>query len=106
MELPESIQQLEKELKDAGLKYPRVIPDKVKSVIHNVTYTVLPSGKTMICEVILVNGYCVIGESSAVYKENFNEGIGMKISFEKAVRKIYELEGYVLAERLYRGEVG
>lgn len=105
MDLPEGIQQLEKELKDAGVKFPRVTPDKVNSVIHNVTYTVLPSGKTMICEVTLVNGFTVTGKSSVVSKENFIEEIGRKVSFERAVQSIYELEGYILAERLYRGEL-
>lgn len=105
MDLPEGIQQLEKELKDAGVKFPRITPDKVKSVIHNVTYTVLPSGKTLICEVTLVNGFTVIGKASVVSKENFIEEIGRKVSFERAVQSIYELEGYILAERLYRGEL-
>jgi hypothetical protein len=77
------------------------IHQKVKST----TYTVLPDSTTTICMLTLQNGYKVIGKSACVCAENFNVGLGEKYAFEDAVNKVWELEGYLLAERIYRGEV-
>ena len=93
--------QLEKEIQDKGLNAPRLTPDDIDNVISGVTYTVLPSGKVMVCEITLQNGFTVRGEAATVSKENFNEEIGKKISYENARNKVWELEGYLLQEALY-----
>lgn len=74
---------------------------RVLSKIESATYTMQPSGKTMICELILKNGFSVIGRNSVVYKENFNEDLGRKNSYENALEKVWELEGYLFQEKLY-----
>jgi len=91
---------IEKEIQSKGLTAPRITPEAIDSVITGSTYTVLPSGKCMICELTLKNGYTVTGEASVVSKENFNEEIGRKVSYEKARDKIWQLEGYILQEKL------
>ena len=65
------------------------------------TYTTLPSGKVMVCELTLRNGFTVRGEAAVVSKANFNEEVGRKISRENARNKVWELEGYLLQQRLY-----
>jgi len=80
---------------------PRLTPTDIDSVIVGETYTTLPSGKVMICELTLVNGFTVRGEAAVVSKENFRVDIGMKISYDNARNKIWELEGYLLQQRLH-----
>jgi hypothetical protein len=94
-------QNLEQRINELNLNAPRLRPADIDAVIVSATYTVMPSGKTMVCELTLRNGFTVRGEGSAVSKENFNEEIGRKVSEEKAREKIWELEGYLLAQRLY-----
>lgn len=94
-------QRIEQMMRERGLTAPKVTPEHVNSVIVNETYTVLPSGKVMVCELTLKNGFTVRGEACTVSKENFNEEIGRDISFRNARDKIWELEGYLLQQRLY-----
>lgn len=75
--------------------------EAIDSQIISATYTVLPSGKCMICELVLKNGFSVTGESSVMSKSNFREDLGRKYSYEKARNKIWELEGYALQQKLY-----
>lgn len=93
-------QTIEKEIQDKGLNAPRLRPEDIDAVIVSETYTVLPSGKAMVCELILRNGFSVRGESACVSKANFNEEIGRKISYEDARNKVWMLEGYLLQERI------
>lgn len=73
------------------------ILDKVKGA----TYTVLPNGRTTICQLTLANGYTVEGKSACVDIANFNQALGEKYAYEDAVRQVWQLEGYLLAERLH-----
>lgn len=98
-----SEQEIEKEIVEKGLTAPRLTPGDIDRVIISETYTILPSGKAMVCEITLVNGYTVRGESACVSKENFDEGIGRKIAFENARNKVWELEGYLLQNKLWEG---
>ena len=94
-------QQIEKEIQDKGLNAPRLSPADIDAAIVSETYTVLPSGKAMVCELILRNGFSVRGESACVSKENFNEEIGRRISYEDARNKVWMLEGYLLQDKLH-----
>lgn len=94
--------QLDNLIRSKGLNAPRLSPKDIDATISHVTYTVLPSGKVMVCEIILRNGYSVRGEAATVSKENFDEDIGKEISFKNAREKIWQLEGYLLQEMLFR----
>jgi hypothetical protein len=48
----------------------------------------------------LKNGFTIDGKSACVSKENFNQEIGNKIARDNAREKIWELEGYLLKEKL------
>ena len=93
-------QQIENEINEKGLTAPRITPSHIDKVIIDETYTVLPSGKVMVCELTLKNGFSVRGEAATVSKENFNIDIGKKISKENARNQIWQLEGYLLQEKL------
>ena len=95
--------QIEKEIQDKGLNAPRLTPDHIDSVIVDETYTNLPDGRTVVCQLTLRNGFTVDGTSACVSKDNFNQEIGNKIARENAREKIWLLEGYLLKEKLYQG---
>lgn len=80
---------------------PRLTPEDIDAVIVRETYTVMPSGRTTVCELTLRNGFTVRGESSVVCIENFNAAIGERNARENARNKIWELEGYLLQDKLH-----
>lgn len=96
-----SEQQVEKEIQEKGLNAPRLSPSDIDAAIVSESFTVLPSGKAMVCELILRNGFSVRGESACVSKSNFNFELGQKIAREDARNKVWMLEGYALQERLF-----
>jgi hypothetical protein len=73
-------QDIEQEIKKKGLNAPRITPDDIDASIAGETFTILPSGKVMVCELTLRNGFTVRGEAATVSRENFNEEIGQRIS--------------------------
>lgn len=91
-----SEQEIEKEIKRKGLNAPRLCPEDIDKAIVSETFTVMPSGKAMVCELTLSNGFTVRGETACVSKENFDVEIGERISRENARKKVWELEGYRL----------
>jgi len=97
---PSSEQAIEQEIQEKNLNAPRLCPADIDVVIVGESFTVLPSGKAMVCELLLANGFSVRGESACVSKENFDKAIGQKISREDARNKVWMLEGYLLQERL------
>ena len=96
--------QIEQEIQDKGLNAPRLTPDHIDSIIAGETYTNLPDGRTVICQLTLKNGFTIDGKSACVSKENFNQEIGNKIARQNAREKIWELEGYLLKEKLHQAQ--
>lgn len=93
--------KIEARIQELELNAPRLQPGDIDRKIVSETYTVLPSGKAMVCELILQNGFTVRGESATVSRENFNMEIGRAISYSNARQKIWELEGYLLQDKLF-----
>ena len=98
-------QQIEQEIKDKGLNAPRLTPADIDAVIVGETYTNLPDGHTVICQLTLKNGFTVDGKAACVSKDNFNQEIGNKIARDNAREKIWELEGYLLKEKLHQADL-
>ena len=92
--------EIEQQIQDKGLNAPRLTPEYIDSVIAGETYTNLPDGRTVICQLTLKNGYTIEGKSACVSKDNFNQEIGNKIARQNAREKIWELEGYLLKQKL------
>lgn len=78
--------------------------EDINAKIKDAKFTILEDGRTTICNLYLENGFTVRGESACVSKENFNKSIGEQIAFENAKEKVWELEGYLLAENIYRSK--
>lgn len=78
---------------------PCVTIDDVLSEIVGETYTVLPSGRVIVCELTLKNGFTVRGESAVVFIENNVPETGRKVARENAVSQIWQLLGFRLREQ-------
>ncbi|WEI10435.1 Gp49 family protein [Acinetobacter soli] len=117
--------EIENEIQEKGLNAPRITPDHIESIIDGVVYftaadgyranpcydpnsipsSALPAPQSLelltFCVITLKNGFTVTGESACASPENFNAEIGRKIARENARNKIWQLEGYLLKEKLY-----
>lgn len=94
-------QTLEQEIKSKGLDAPRVTPDIIDSKIVGGQYHVFPGTTVTVCLLTLENGFSVTGESACASPENFDEEIGRKVAFQNARQKIWQLEGYLVRQRLH-----
>ena len=84
-----------------NMNAPTVTVSEIQAKIKSSEYYILNDGRTTMCQLTLENGFTVLGESSCVSPENFNKALGEKYAFEKAADKIWELEGYLLKQKLY-----
>jgi len=95
---------MELEIQSKGLTAPRLTPADIDSVIHDAKYHVIPGTTVTVCCIVLENGFTVIGTSASASPANFDQSIGRKIAFSNARDKIWELEGYLLKQRLFEAE--
>lgn len=93
---------VEAEIQRKGLNAPRLSPAMIDATIAGEAYHVFPGTTLTVCCLTLRNGFQVIGESAAASPENFDEAIGRRIARERAREKIWQLEGYLLREKLSR----
>ena len=117
-------QQIEDEIVAKGKTAARVTPADIEAVIVDEFYSTAADGieavtgipRTSIdlpqsaplptfCVLFLRNGFTVTGESACASPENFDAEIGRKIARANAVQKIWQLEGYLLKQRLSEGAV-
>lgn len=82
----------------------KVTLDGIKAKIKGETYLVLPDGRTTLCMLTLENGYTIKGLSACVDAAEFDMNLGRKYAFEDAIKQIWPLEGYLLAENLFQEE--
>jgi hypothetical protein len=83
------------------------IPNKVTAndlfdKIKKVQYIRIPDTTTTICYLTMQNGFTILGQSGCVDPKEYNAALGEKYAYENAVEKIWQLEGYLLAERRYQ----
>ena len=96
-----SEESIEKEIQDKGLNAPRLTPESIDAVIVKQDFHIFGDTCLTVCCLTLENGFTVTGESACASPENFDEGIGRKISSENARDKVWMLEGYLLKQSLY-----
>lgn len=99
-QLGTSEDQIETMIQEKGLNAPRLTPEMIDAKIKGKTFTNLPSGKCVVCEITLANGFTVRGESAVVSPENFDQEVGNIIAFKNARDKIWQIEGYLLQEQV------
>lgn len=79
---------------------PKVTIEQVEAAIVGETYTVLPNGRTTVCQLTLDNGFTVEGQSACVSIENFNAELGNKYARQRAVDEVWHVLGFRLADKL------
>ncbi len=80
----------------------KVTKEYIESKIKGVTFTLLPNKRTTVAQITLENGFTVEGQSACVSLENYNKELGEQIAFDNAFEKVWELEGYLLAQELFK----
>lgn len=93
-------QAVEREIQDKGLNAPRLTPALIDAAIKSEHYHVFANTTVTVCCLELQNGFTVIGESACASPSNFDEELGRKIARDNARNKIWQLEGYLLRQRL------
>lgn len=100
---PLSDEALEAKIEAAKPTAPRITKEHIQSLIVDETYTNLEGTRTTVCRLELANGFCVVGVNNGpVSAANFSQEIGCEYAYKAAVDQIWPLEGYLLAERLFR----
>lgn len=79
----------------------KVTLEQIQAKIKNVTFHMVTITKT-IAVLTLENGYTVTGESDCVDPSTFDEDIGKNEAYKKAVNNVWELEGYLLKEKIHQ----
>lgn len=92
--------QVEQMIQRKGLNAARLTPQLIDSVIVSREFHIFESTLLTVCCLTLKNGFNVTGESACVSPANFDKEVGEEVAFNKARNKIWELEGYLLKERL------
>ena len=92
---------IETEIQAKGLKAPRLSPELIDATIVQEMYYVFPSTTVTICLLTLRNGFSVVGHSAAASPANFDVALGEKIARANARERIWQLEGYLLREKLH-----
>jgi len=85
---------------ESGRTAPKLTEEQLVAKIAKVDYALV--GLLSVCVITLENGFMVSGESAAVSPENHHVKIGNHYAYKKAFAKVWELEGYLLKERLHR----
>lgn len=81
---------------------PRVTPEHIEDCIAGEQYHVMDGTTVTVCLLHLRNGAKAIGYNyGSVSVENNNWDLGRKYAREMAVSKIWELEGYLLRQKLH-----
>ena len=79
----------------------RVTDEYLQKRIKSIDYLRIPESTVTICHMVMLNGFSVRGESACVDADNFEEAVGRKIAYDNAFDKLWQLEGYLLAEQLH-----
>ena len=69
----------------------------------NVEYAVF-GNKLTVAVITLPTNFKVTGEASCVDANNFDKELGEKYALANAVEKLWELEGYLLANKLHESK--
>lgn len=92
-------------LKDRDVGVPILTPNYIESCVVNEDYKVSDGTTFTVCTLRLRNGISVVGTSGKAVINGYSEELGRKYARENAVEKIWELEGYLLKQKLWEDTV-
>lgn len=85
--------------------YPKVTKELITDKISKIDYLVLPDSTVTLCNITMKSGFSVRGESACVDPRNFNLEIGKGLAYKQAFDKLWQLEGYLMAENRWVGKL-
>ena len=84
----------------------KVTSDQIKSILDNAEIQeVVFWDKEVVVSYKLYNGFTIIGRGACVDPANFDIEIGRRVAREQAENKLWELEGYLLQNKLYQEKI-
>lgn len=84
---------------------PKVTREEIEAAIKTVSFTVLPNGRTTVCQLTLDNGFTVEGSSACVNLENYDQEKGERFAYERAFDACWRVLGFRLADRQYQAKL-
>ncbi|QDH83461.1 hypothetical protein [Achromobacter phage Motura] len=78
----------------------------IELYVAQFTYTVLPSGRAIVCEATLNNGHCVHGIANVIDIENFDQAAGESAAKRKALDAVAEYAAYDMQTQISRIRMG
>lgn len=82
-----------------------VTQEQVSNILGNSDIEIVTLGeKTTVVAVTLPNGFVIVESSSCVDPANYDEQMGAEICLKRVENKVWELEGYVLQSKIYKGD--
>lgn len=81
----------------------KVTVDSINARIESTSCIHVEGTTLTICIIKMVNGFTVTGESACADPANFDAQIGVELAHANAFEKLWQLEGYLLKERMYQG---
>lgn len=83
---------------------PRVTEESIKAKIAKVDYLI--HDQMTICFITMQNGWMSVGHSKPASAANYDEGVGYRYAYDNAFKPLWQLEGYLLVDMLYRASIG
>jgi len=83
----------------------RLNPDAVKAMIASTTYHRTPSGKTIICEIMLISGYSCIGTGRVIDLDNDVEARGKDAALAHAMQEVWSYAAVLMQHKMLLGDV-
>lgn len=85
-----------------GIEEPAVEADALTPRIASKSFSIMPSGITVICEIVMVNGFIMRGESYVRGEKTEAEyDVAMRKAYNDAIKKVKPFEAYLLREKEY-----
>lgn len=86
----------------ATKEHPRVTEESITAKIAGVEYQQI-SGFGTLCIIRMKNGWMSTGFSAPADLRNFDAAVGRRYAYDNAFKTLWQLEGYLLRERLAQG---
>ncbi len=82
----------------------KLTKDYLDSLVAHTQYG--HQGLLTICTITVKNGFKLVGTSACADEQNYDTKLGEQVAYQNAFAKLWELEGYLLKQRLYERSQG
>lgn len=83
----------------------RLSPATVMAMVESKSFTLTPSGKAIVCEIVLNTGWTCHGVARVIDLENFDEQRGKEAAESKAMVEVFDYAAVRMQEAIHSGKV-